>query len=272
MALLGGLSSTIFWPVTAALDASVGWRATLWIFGVIELGLVLPVNLWIASTWRDDEGPRLLEDDSPGGARPLADPGRRRSAAILMTVSFAAQGFASWGLPLHFITLFSTMGLDRASAVTIAALSGPASIAARGLELTLGRRLGPLTLTLTSMSLLCPSLALVLLPIPISTGSIAFVVLWSGANGILAVLRAILPLALLGARGYGTISGTMMLPQNLAFAASPTAFAMILDAGGPVAGLVTAFVACLLGLAAALPLVGLTRAERAATTRDEGDR
>ncbi|TBW34503.1 MFS transporter [Siculibacillus lacustris] len=264
IALLTGLSATVFWPVTAALDAVVGWRATLWIFGLLNLVVVLPVHLWIAARWHDGDEPTAPDEEPTGAVRPLVDPRRRRWAAGLMTFAFAAQGFAAWGLPLHFISMFEVMGLDRATAVTIAAMSGPASVAARGIELTLGRRLGPLTVTLIAMTILTPAIGLAFLPFAPSAGIIAFVILWSGANGILAVLRATLPLSLLGSRDFGTLSGGMMLPQNLVFAASPTAFAIIIGVGGATAGVLTALVGGLLGLAAALPLVGLVRAERAA--------
>lgn len=261
VAVITALSATIFWPVGSALEASLGWRTTIWIYGVVQLVLVLPLHLWIASAWSDEAGP-VEEKPAPDETRPLADPRRRRIAAILITLAFAVQGFASWGLPLHHIALFEAMGLDRAAAVTIASLSGPASIAARGFELTAARRVGPLAMTLASMILIAPAVAFVLAPIPIGWGTVAYVVLWSGTNGILAVLRSTLPLSLLGARDFGSLTGSMMLPQNLVFAAAPTAFAVILDLFGTTGGLVTALVTGLLAFAVALPLVGLVAAER----------
>jgi predicted MFS family arabinose efflux permease len=271
VAVITALSATIFWPVGSALEATVGWRATVWIYGVVQLVLVLPLHLWIAAAWSDDAGP-VEEEPSTDAMRPLADPRRRRIAAILITASFAIQGFASWGLPLHHISLFEAMGLDRVSAVTVAALSGPASIVARGFELFVARRVGPLALTLGAMALIAPAVGIVFAPGPVLWTTVAYVVLWSAANGVLAVLRSTLPLALLGARDFGSLTGSMMLPQNLVFAMAPTAFAVIIDLAGPTGGLLTALTTGILAVAVALPLIGLVAAERreeAARGRDE---
>jgi predicted MFS family arabinose efflux permease len=272
VAVITALSATIFWPVGSALEAAVGWRATVWIYGVIQLVLVLPLYMWIAVAWSDDDGP-VEEKAPPDEMRPLADPRRRRLAAILITVSFAVQGFASWGLPLHHISLFEAMGLDRVQAVTVAAMSGPASIVARGLELIVARRVGPLAMTLLAMALIAPAVAIVFMPGPVLWGTVAYVVLWSAANGILAVLRSTLPLSLLGARDFGSLTGSMMLPQNLVFALAPTAFAVIIEVAGPTGGLLTAVVVGIVAFLVALPLSGLVAAERredAARDRDEG--
>jgi len=58
-----------------------------------------------------------------------------------MVIAFSLQGFGSWGLPLHLISLFHQLGVPVAAAVGIAALNGPATIAARLAEIALADRL-----------------------------------------------------------------------------------------------------------------------------------
>ena len=46
-----------------------------------------------------------------------------------MVIAFSLQGFGSWGLPLHLISLFHRLGVPAAAAVGIAALHGVMSVA-----------------------------------------------------------------------------------------------------------------------------------------------
>lgn len=263
LALLAGFAPTIFWPATALLDAWLGWRGTLFVYAGLQIAVILPLQLWIGATWTD----RTVipdEDDATTGARrdppPLPlDRRTRRIAIVAMVVAFTTQGFASWGLPLHVITLFETLGVDHASAVSIAAASGAAAIAARGLEVGLGHRMHPLTTTGLAIAVLAPMLALLGSPMNPLTSAWVFILVWSGANGILGVLRVTLPLYLFGAAEYGTLMGRMSLPQNLSFAAAPAIFAVVIARGGPQAALWLAIVASLTALVAAIVLARIAR-------------
>jgi hypothetical protein len=90
-------------------------------------------------------------------------------------------------------------------------------------------------------------------PIVITT---AFTVLWCGANGVIVIARVTLPLTLLGSAGYGTLMGKLALPQNLAYAISPTIFAVVFSRLGLGA---TVALAARVSLAAAFGVIGLAR-------------
>ena len=47
LAIIGGFASTVFWPLTGALDVAVGWRATLLIYAAIHLVGCAPVHLLV---------------------------------------------------------------------------------------------------------------------------------------------------------------------------------------------------------------------------------
>jgi MFS family permease len=269
VALLVGFAPTVFWPLTALLDAHLGWRGTLATYAAVEIVLLLPLQLWIASHWSDavanfgfSRGPAPRVPEPPV---PELSPGTRTIAIVAMVVAFTAQGFASWGLPLHVIRLFQDLGLDDASAVTIAAASGAATIAARTLEVTLGQRLHPLTTTGISIAVLSPMLALLGSPLDPLMAAWIFILVWSGANGILSVLRNTLPLTLFGAEAYGALMGRMSLPQNLVFAASPAIFAVAMERGGPTLALWLAIAASLTALVAAAVLQRIAHPRRLAT-------
>ncbi|MDK9695650.1 MAG: MFS transporter [Siculibacillus sp.] len=262
VALLVGFAPSAFWPATAALEAQFGWRGTLVVYAVIEIAALLPLQMWIAARWSDavpnfeaGRGTTRSSDPPPATLSPTI----RTIAIVAMVVAFTAQGFASWGLPLHVIRLFQDLGLDDTTAVTVAAASGAATIAARTLEVTLGQRLHPLTTTGFSIAILAPMLALLGSPLDPLMAAWIFIVVWSGANGILAVLRNTLPLTLFGAEDYGRLMGRMSLPQNLVFAASPAVFAQAMDRGGPTLALWLAIVASLTALVAAVILQRIAR-------------
>lgn len=267
LALLVGFAPTLFWPLTAMLEAALGWRGAVALYGAVELGLVLPLQLWIAARWSDAV---VVSEPVEAAARTEASPppltARARTTAIVaMVVAFTVQGFASWGLPLHIITLFEDFGLAHEAAVRVAAASGAAAIAARTIEIVVGQRIHPITTTGLCIAVLAPMLALLGSPLDPATSAWIFILVWSGANGILAILRVTLPLHLFGAAAYGTLMGKMSLPQNLVFAAAPTIFATVIERGGPQAALWLAIAASLIALVAAAVLARIARApERAA--------
>ena len=59
LAIIGGFASTVFWPLSGALDVAVGWRGTLLVYAAIHLL-------------------RLRAHPSPGAAEPAADPSSLR--------------------------------------------------------------------------------------------------------------------------------------------------------------------------------------------------
>lgn len=266
VALLAGFAPTLFWPLTAVLEARFGWRGTLAIYAGLELLVILPLQLWIGHVWPDRTA---VPDDEDTGTHaqpapaPLS-PRTRTIAIVAMVIAFTTQGFASWGLPLHVITLFQTLGLDHATAVSVAAASGAAAIAARGLEVGLGHRLHPLTTTGLAIAVLAPMLALLGSRMDPLTSAWIFILVWSGANGILGVLRVTLPLYLFGAHTYGTLMGRMSLPQNLSFAAAPAIFAVVIETSGPQGALWMAILASLTALVAAIVLARIAQPPRGA--------
>jgi hypothetical protein len=265
MTLLVGFAPSAFWPLTALLEAWFDWRGTLVCYGVLELAVLLPLQIRVGRAWSDRGPPPSPATAVPSAAvaevapEPTLTGATRTIAITAMVVAFTAQGFASWGLPLHVIRLFEDLGLDHGAAVTVAAASGAATIGARTLEVIFGHRLHPLTTTGLAITVLTPMLALLGSPLDPLMSAWIFIVVWSGANGILAVLRMTLPLSLFGAAAYGTLVGRMGLPQNLVFAASPAIFAVAMDRGGPMAALWLAIVASLTALVAAVILQRIAR-------------
>lgn len=254
MMLVTGLSSSLFWPLTAILMDAFGWRATLLVFAAMQLFIVLPIYAAV---------PRFHRDPVPAaaGTAPASsletgrvEPGKRRMAFWLTAFAFSASGLVSWGLPLHLISLFREGGLTQTEAVWIATLGGPATIVARAIDATLGERLPVERVAL--FGLLLGPLCCLILPLA-PTGIVAagiFVAVFNAALGVISVARATLPLALFGRRGFAAMLGQLTVPQNIAFAVAPLLFAVLIERLGASATLIFSAVIQFFGFFAMLAL------------------
>jgi predicted MFS family arabinose efflux permease len=257
MMLVTGLSSSLFWPLTAILMDAFGWRATLLVFAAMQLFIVLPIYAAV---------PRFHGHPAPAaaGTAPASsletgrvEPGKRRMAFWLTAFAFSASGLVSWGLPLHLISLFREGGLTQTEAVWIATLGGPATIVARAIDATLGERLPVERVAL--FGLLLGPLCCLILPLA-PTGIVAagiFVAVFNAALGVISVARATLPLALFGRRGFAAMLGQLTVPQNIAFAVAPLLFAVLIERLGASATLIFSAVIQFFGFFAMLALARL---------------
>ena len=59
-----------------------------------------------------------------------------------------------------------------------------------------------------------------------------FTLLMGASQGVITIVRGAVPLALFGAAGYGAVLGLIATPILIVNAASPTLFALIVDAWG----------------------------------------
>ena len=260
MMLVTGFASSVFWPLTAVLMNAFGWRATVLVFAAMQLVIVLPIYAAIPR-YRRSPAPAAAPTAAPGAASAgehgsVAAPARR-AAFWLVALAFSASGLVSWGLPLHLITLFQEAGLTQAEAVWIATLSGPATLAARAIDATLGERLRAEKVALFGLLLgpvLCLTLPFVTMTV---TAAAIFIVLFSAALGVISIARATLPLALFGRNGFATMLGKLTVPQNMTFAAAPLLFAVMVERLGANATLMISAAIQAVAFAAMFALVRL---------------
>ena len=242
--LAGGLTSTIVWPLTALLQAQWGWRATTLLYAVLML-LVCTLLHWAMLARRPKE---------KSVAKTTAEP-----AVIdwprfaLLAMSFAANGFVTWGFALTIIILFETGGLDHASALAAAAFIGIAQWAGRMVDFIGGRRWSSFVTGLAGAALFPLSFLALLLSTSFA-GAMLFATLYGIASGITSVARATLPLQIFPSGAYARASSQLAVPLNLSFAAAPPVFAAILTAGGPHTVLWLALVVSIVAFGALLAL------------------
>jgi MFS family permease len=254
--LFGGLAATVFWPLTLWLDGQIGWRNICFLYAALHLLVCLPLHvIFLAGSTNMAERQDLRQDEAAG----LIPPQQRRQAAALIGIALAGNGFVSWGLDLHLITIFTDFGLPTAVAVWVAAMKGPATLLARGADILSASRLSPMTSALAAGILIPVGLSLALVFGEGLPAALLFIVLFSFGTGLMTVARATLALVLLGSQGYATTLGRMTLPTQIVYAVSPMLFSLMIERLGTSGVIVVALAASVLSLAALILLARLAK-------------
>lgn len=237
LTLLGGLASTAFWPIGHFLDASLGWRATLVIYALLNLAICLPLHWHFAG-----EPAQAAEDGSGESADPVhpgiaLSPSRRRVALHLLAAAFTLHAFVASTMAAHLPGLLGGLGLGSAAVVSAASLMGVAQVGARLVEMLLQRRFSAQATALPAAGLLPAAFFVALLWPGATLAAALFVTLYGCANGLMTIVRGALPLAVFGSRGYGELLGTVAAPALAVAAIAPVVFSALLERSGAQAGL-----------------------------------
>ncbi|NZA26137.1 MFS transporter [Luteimonas sp. SJ-92] len=254
--LLAGFASTVCWPLSAWLDAELGWRATCLFWAGAHLAVGLPVNrLLVPKPHAGTEGaphaaaPAAGADGTATRAPAAAHP---RRAMWLLACIFTGSWFVATAMAAHLPWLLQEAGASATAAIAAAAMVGPAQVAGRLLEFGLLRHVHPLlSARLAASAHPLGALALLAFGAP---AAIPFALLHGAGNGILTIAKGTLPLALFGPGGYGFRQGVLMVPARFAQAGAPLLFALLMTRYGANALLLSIALA-LAVLAALLALV-----------------
>lgn len=218
LTLLGGFASTVSWPVSQWLMAMSGWRQALLVYALLQLLVCLPLHACLL----------------PGnGRRPGSLPDRSAATGHGPRIAWLALAFASGSfvlsvLSVHLIGMFRTSGLGDAQAVMIAALVGPTQVLGRLLELAIGRNTRAVHVgTLTFAAMILGMTALFLLD---GSTRLAYLVaaLYGISNGLMTIVRGIVPAELYGRHDYTVLLGRLARPAFIARALAPFGFTLAL--------------------------------------------
>jgi MFS family permease len=269
LTLFGGLASTFFWPIAAAIAARWGWRATYLSFAAINIAICLPIHLIALprrpALWNESDA------DSParGWSRPPLplSPEARRAAFICFGLMIAAGNFVFAGLAVHLLTILGALGLSEGAAIIIGMIVGPAQVIGRIGEMSIGLRGSPILAARISAAMQPASIAVLIFgPVGLATGGV-FAALYGMANGILTIVKGTVTLFLFGSAGYGEILGKLSVPSLGARAAAPLVYAYVFTAAGPIPTLILSAVVSLSGMLA-MELVARIARQAETTVRD----
>ena len=246
--LIAGFASTVGWPLSAFLDAQIGWRGACFVWAGLHLVLGLPLY------WRFI--PRFAAGAHAAvAARPAGRVPDRRTFWLL-AVFFALTAFVTSALAAHLPGLLAAMGAGAAAAVLAAALLGPAQVAARFAEFAAASRwkYHPLIAARIATAL-HPAAALMLVLVggaPLAAA--VFALLHGAGNGMITIAKGTLPLALFGPAGYGLQQGWLGVGARLLQACAPYAVGVLLELRGGATALALTGGVSLVALAALLAI------------------
>ena len=255
LAILGGFASTVFWPLGGALDAAVGWRATLLAYAAVHLLACAPIHLLVLP-----RKPPAHRAAAASAAASYGVPPQARSRAYwLLSLTLSTGAFVFTGAMVHMIEFLRGLGHDAASAVFLASLIGPSQVGVRIFELLFGHRYSIMRSAVFGSAMLPFALALALIDGGSFPVALVAIMSYGVANGLKAVQRATLPLALFGRSQFGAYMGRLALPQGIVSAVAPPLIAAVLSAFGTTAALLLTFAAAMVSLAAMVLLARLAR-------------
>lgn len=220
VAIVGGLASTVFWPLSQLLIAEVGWRTTCFVYASLHIIICVPIYAWVLpapetqSVDKDGEKPRLHLSGS-----------WEVSVFWLFGGVAALEAGIAASFAVHFLTVLGTVGVAALAATALGALIGPAQISIRFLDSILGQKFHPAIALCFSSFAIMQGLILMagggeLLPVAIIS--------YGFGIGLYSIVSATLPLRLFGRIRYPALMGRITRPTRMVQAAAPFLLALII--------------------------------------------
>jgi predicted MFS family arabinose efflux permease len=246
VAIVGGLASTVFWPLSQFLIAAVGWRTTCFVYASLHIIVCVPIYAWVLPATGKQSADK-------NGAKHRTHLSGSREVVVLWVfggITALEAGIAA-SVAVHFLTILETVGVAAMAAAALGALIGPAQISIRFLDGIFGQRLHPVfVLCFSSFAIM---LGLLLMAfggplLPIAMVSYGFGI------GIFSIVSATLPLRVFGRIRYPALMGRITRPTRMVQAAAPFLMALVIFKFSDAALLPTLIVVSLLKLILSLLL------------------
>ena len=243
LTLFGGLASTVGWPLTAFLNAELGWRGACLVYAGLHLALCLPLNLFMLPRGKPTPHPK---GNPAAPSVPLEEGPSGRTKTVLLTLLtaiFTLNSGLVTVISVHLISILQTRSMGLAAAVALGALLGPSQVASRLLELVFGRYYHPLWTMTASLTLIAAGLSLMLGQFQIVSATL---VIYGFGVGLSAIARGTVPLRLFGPLGYATLMGRLAVFPLLSQALCPSlaSFLMVDGDANTVLSIITAAALC----------------------------
>jgi predicted MFS family arabinose efflux permease len=256
LTIIGGLASTVFWPLTGILDAALGWRETLLLYAAVHLLACAPIH-WLILPRRPPTHP-VATGSAPSSL--AVAPEHHSRVFLLLSISLAFGAFVFTGVQLQMIEMLRGLGHSPAAALLLASPIGPSQVGIRIFELLFGHRYSLMRSAVFGSLMLPVGLGLGLLAGNVFAVALLVVAAYGMSNGLKAVQRATLPLALFGRAQFGAYMGRLALPQGIVAAVAPPIMAAVLSRFGTDGALWLSFAFAMISLAAMVLLAHRSRA------------
>ncbi|MEV7205345.1 MULTISPECIES: MFS transporter [unclassified Streptomyces] len=219
--LAGGLASTVFAPLTAALADHLSWRHTYLVLAAILAAVTIPAHaLALRAPWPD--APKSPAHAAEGGA----GVGRSRPF-LLLAAAFTLSGFAMYAVVVALVPLLLERGYTTSQAAWALGIGGAGQTLGRTLYAALARRTNPTARTTVLVALGgLTTAAFAAAPGPYAL-LVAVAIVAGMVRGNLTLLQATAITDRWGATHYGRLSGLLAAPATSAAALAPFAGAAL---------------------------------------------
>ncbi len=237
LTVLGGLASPIYIPLAGWLVPRVGWRETLILFGLTQLGIAFPLALLAVRRHPEDAG--LFPDGAPSAevapTTPLSGIVLRSAMRQLpfWTLTFT-NGVGVLGTTMlfaHQVAYMIGRGQDPAVAAMLAGFLGLASLPGRYVFNAMSDRVHSQLLLGVCQTMLALGVGLLTLASS-TTGLIAYIVVFGSSFGAGAALTASVRAEHFGRRAFGAITAVQGIPSLAGAAMGPLGAGWIYDRSG----------------------------------------
>ncbi|MBF6253929.1 MFS transporter [Nocardia farcinica] len=241
LTLAGGLASTVFAPLTAALVSRMDWRATYLVLAAILAVVTVPGHWFgLRLPWPDRPEPdtQLVPRAAPGAIA-------RSRTFLALAVALSVTGFASFAVVVTLVPLMTERGISTTTAAIALGLGGVGQVASRIGYSAFAARTS--VRTRTTIILAAIAATTTLLGIFTTAAALTIAAVLSGmARGVFTLLQATAITDRWGTTHYGQLTGLLSAPMTIALASAPFAATALASGLG---GYPTTFI--LLGIAAA---------------------
>ncbi|MFD9421832.1 MFS transporter, partial [Streptomyces sp. NPDC060054] len=219
--LAGGLASTVFAPLTAALAAHMSWRATYVVLASVLAAVTIPAHAIALNAPWPKAPPATAR--AAGGADQVA----RSRQFWMLAAALTLSAFTVYAVVVALVPLMLERGFTTTEAAWALGLGGAGQTLGRTLYATLARRTGVTARTVALIALGgLTTAALALAPGPY-TLLVALSVAAGMVRGNLTLLQATAITDRWGTTHYGRLSGLLAAPATAASALAPFAGAAL---------------------------------------------
>ena len=227
--LAGGLATTVFAPLTAALADHLAWRTPTSCSPSILAAVTIPAHaLALRAPW----------PPAPPPARDASrTPTARSRPFLLLATAFTLSGFAMYAVVFGLVPLLTERGATTTTAAWALGLGGAGQTLGRTLYAALARRTRATSRTailIAAGGATTAALALITGPTPLL---IALAVLAGVVRGNLTLLQATAVADRWGTADYGRLSALLIAPATVAASLAPWAGAAMAGVLGGYDGL-----------------------------------
>ncbi|WP_282685802.1 MULTISPECIES: MFS transporter [unclassified Streptomyces] len=233
--LAGGLASTVFAPLTAALADHLSWRAAYAALALVLAVVTIPAHAFaLRAPWPE---PQIsTAPPTSGGTGQVA----RTRPFWMLAATLTLSAFTVSAAIIALVPLMAERGYTSTQAAWALGLGGAGQTLGRTLYATLARHTSPTSRTVTLVALgALTTAALALTPGPYAL-LVALSVAAGTVRGNLTLLQATAVTDRWGTTHYGRISGLLAAPATTAAAIAPFAGAVLV---APLGGYPQLFIA-----------------------------